>query len=1086
MNFIRLLLISVLFLPRLIFAADGSESDPFTSLKEAHFVPNVGVYHFNIDGAVFETHVGASGYILVALDTGNGVGTLTSTDEMFYSKRGILQSSILQNFSEIDEIRVISEDALDATTRDADLLTRIRNFQTLHRGQSDNTINENWTGVGSGAITGMTTGCNTTHANSLASTIFHVCGWGGKIHWIPVFDMQRIVHSDGEIGDHDTIGLWVRSDKPDGSVDNPFQNVSQASTVVTAAGDYNFNIGGTTFTTHVDADGYILIAHEFGSNSANLPERTAVSTASTGILNTTILSTLTDIAELKMEGYHGGDLRMDITSTNATLISKVQSGTTLHRGINDNTANNSWTGTGSGYITANTTCHSSVSQFGQTLRENVAHMCGIVGGIHWQPRRRMARVSYSWGEIGNNDTMALRAKGSEFQEAADDIVIVKLEHSGAGSLYCPLTVTAKAYLGSAVDTSFTGNVLLSHSDATSALWSGSGISGANQTNGTAYLKFESTDNGQKTINFTALVGQTGDTNLKADHSGEEDSSSLTLGAIGINSSFESGSSAVYSGKTLTATLTAVSGTLDSSGKPVCNPMTNIDGNQVMEVASLWPDNSTPEKTVSLNNVALPLNGNTTDVTVDWDKGEADFDLGYLDTGSVNLEYKFKNIAMANTANLSNNVEFYPYKLRLKLETDEKYPATDGLVAAGETFQVQVEALTESNEVLNSFGQLGYFDDADDFTLEAKKTAGSSEVGTLTPTLLKQNGNVYFNLTYSEIGDTNIAVDLDSYMADSLTISGAELVVGEFYPDHYKVIDATVTDGTLASHCGSFNYRGQTVKSSLNGTFEISAHNKQGGVVKNLTTSFPAFTATTLTTALTGTDFDKNTINLGSITGPDSNHRYKLPLSVELSLPRSLTSNGSPPEVITPTVSAQISGATMPYGASLKFNGSDLSATNTVDVDFTSGEFRYGRGVLHSSSGSSTSDQTLRVDIEYFSNNSYILSDDDDCSALTFSAPKDLDTTDGFDFTSSSWVSQYNTAGGNSTSRTAVDGVIEISMPGLDSNDQQGTVGLGVVEDLNNDIAVFGLSDDDGMTATYGVFDAASSVDQSFIYLSDSF
>lgn len=65
------------------------------------------------------------------------------------------------------------------------------------------------------------------------------------------------------------------------------------------------------------------------------------------------------------------------------IISRVQSNSTLHRGVADNAINNDWTGTNSSYITDDASC---TTPHGTSLHQTIAHPCGNAGtGFHWIP-----------------------------------------------------------------------------------------------------------------------------------------------------------------------------------------------------------------------------------------------------------------------------------------------------------------------------------------------------------------------------------------------------------------------------------------------------------------------------------------------------------------------------------------------------------------------------------------------------------------------------------------------------------------------------------------------------------------------------
>jgi hypothetical protein len=201
------------------------------------------------------------------------------------------------------------------------------------------------------------------------------------------------------------------------SAASPFTSLGQARNVP-SAGVYFFNLNGNEFSTYVDANGYVQVAIDFGNGSGVLPQGTALTNASRGILNPTILATLTD-ATIARISHSGGNL--DITTTNATILSRITSNTTLHQGAADNTINDSWTGTEATAITTNASCNSSLSN----LHQNIAHVCGNTAGMHWIPQNGNQRIRFSVGsfagEIANGESFTLWVQAPSDASTCNDI-----------------------------------------------------------------------------------------------------------------------------------------------------------------------------------------------------------------------------------------------------------------------------------------------------------------------------------------------------------------------------------------------------------------------------------------------------------------------------------------------------------------------------------------------------------------------------------------------------------------------------------------------------------------------------------------
>ena len=180
-----------------------------------------------------------------------------------------------------------------------------------------------------------------------------------------------------------------------GTIGDPFTSLQQGADVM-MAGVYYFDIGGTTFDTFVDANGYVQVAIDFGNGVGVLPQGTSLNNTTRGILNTAILGALTETQEVRISSSTGN---LDVTTTDATIISRIQSNTTLHQGTADNLINSNWAGTNAIYITVNSSC---ITVDGTSLHENIIHVCGNVAGFHWIPSSSFQAEQFSSGEVANS------------------------------------------------------------------------------------------------------------------------------------------------------------------------------------------------------------------------------------------------------------------------------------------------------------------------------------------------------------------------------------------------------------------------------------------------------------------------------------------------------------------------------------------------------------------------------------------------------------------------------------------------------------------------------------------------------------
>jgi hypothetical protein len=192
-----------------------------------------------------------------------------------------------------------------------------------------------------------------------------------------------------------------------GSSGDPFTALGQALGVP-VAGIYYFNLGGTTFNTYVDASGYVQVAIDFGNGIGDLPQGTSLSASSRGILNATVLASLGSITHVRISTSTGN---FNVVSSNATIISRLKTNYTLHRGAADNIINDSWSGTNSNYITMDASgCTNTIVN----LHQNIVHVCGNGNGFHWVQTSNAQSVSLSGGDIADAASMHLWVKDANY------------------------------------------------------------------------------------------------------------------------------------------------------------------------------------------------------------------------------------------------------------------------------------------------------------------------------------------------------------------------------------------------------------------------------------------------------------------------------------------------------------------------------------------------------------------------------------------------------------------------------------------------------------------------------------------------
>ncbi|MDX2285192.1 MAG: hypothetical protein NW241_13590 [Bacteroidia bacterium] len=178
-----------------------------------------------------------------------------------------------------------------------------------------------------------------------------------------------------------------------GSAGDPFTALSQAWGAGTS-GTYYFLIGGTPFSTYVDAgSGWILAASGAGSTEeSSYSTTTSLALQADEILPAAIY-TSTLVTAVRISASSGPELPFDIMTDDAGVLANLQSNVTLSVG----TSSATWTGTGTSRVEGG--CGSSSS----TLDTRIYH-CGCNGsGLHWLVADGTGLEKISYGESSQND-----------------------------------------------------------------------------------------------------------------------------------------------------------------------------------------------------------------------------------------------------------------------------------------------------------------------------------------------------------------------------------------------------------------------------------------------------------------------------------------------------------------------------------------------------------------------------------------------------------------------------------------------------------------------------------------------------------
>jgi hypothetical protein len=209
---LNLIVLSILLVKFCSFSQTGTSTNPFTSLQQSSAVTIPGTYFFNIGGNSFSTLVDASGFTMVAIDFGNGSGTLPQGSALTSTTRGILSSSILGNIGFFNQTKFTGQ-SINYISSNQMIANRIKNFKPISIGNVDYFYPSDWVNNGSTTGTSFTATCtpSTSYTASLAQIVFHGCGNHLALHWIPEAGIVRQEHHVGNIAPTATFRLWIKT-----------------------------------------------------------------------------------------------------------------------------------------------------------------------------------------------------------------------------------------------------------------------------------------------------------------------------------------------------------------------------------------------------------------------------------------------------------------------------------------------------------------------------------------------------------------------------------------------------------------------------------------------------------------------------------------------------------------------------------------------------------------------------------------------------------------------------------------------------------------------------------------------------------
>jgi len=226
----------------------GTEIDPFTTLERSNTAGN-GTYFFNVNGNTFSTVI-ENGWILVASSAKEtSLPELPTTSSMILQSNKILAPSVYADGA-ISSIRINATGVsttgvvptLDITTSNAAVLANLMVNRTLTKGVMGG-ANE-WSGPDAIRASGSCAG----GTGRLATSIFHACGNGSGIHWLPSSNL----YSESFQSYRNDLNLWIKAEtvgnNPSTAYVNDYNDTADASDI--------YPVGITTITwTVTDASG---------------------------------------------------------------------------------------------------------------------------------------------------------------------------------------------------------------------------------------------------------------------------------------------------------------------------------------------------------------------------------------------------------------------------------------------------------------------------------------------------------------------------------------------------------------------------------------------------------------------------------------------------------------------------------------------------------------------------------------------------------------------------------------------------------------------------------------------------------------
>jgi serine acetyltransferase len=536
--------------------------------------------------------------------------------------------------------------------------------------------------------------------------------------------------------------------------------------------------------------------------------------------------------------------------------------------------------------------------------------------------------------------------------------------------------------------------------------------------------------------------------------------------------------------------------------------------------NLWQENVTPKVTSGLsfsiegNDIAKEQGEALTALIFDDNSIATIEDPRYHDAGEIRLHanYNVDGITLSGSSNL-----FWVSPAELVVSATSETSSLDGATAADPTTHVAGESFTLTVSAFNSLGDITQNYTPGNMQPELDRTGPTLEdsvdgrltyasdaslaTATGTSTVFKNvtlndfslGQSVYADAQYSEVGLLNLALKDSNYGVPGIVIEATAIDIGRFIPHHFT--QTVAKNGAFMADCNTetatpFAYSGQkdvnnkgAISYVTNPILAITARNKQGAITENYYEDLQD----------SENDYMKLSAENISITASTLDEGNKLPLTANMNKgilsQNDLTAlpDALPDALPSGVLHYQFSDSdnffynrdantqVAPFSSKINFStasitdadGVTLATETTADASPEGVQIRFGRLVLQNSFGPETSDLPQPMQIEYFTDDGFIVSSDNNCVSYD-STNIILDTT----LTTRALPEEPAATTGNflaGKTRT-----IKLAAPGAGN---QGKIGVSynasdwLRYDWNPDVEIDGVvyNENPSATATFGLF-----------------